>query len=154
MQQIICDQCQRVIDQRSAGWTTVVTRKFDQAVDHDLCGPSCVRLFIDDEWPAKRPDFPAAHAKLSSLPVPPTNGQRITAAELAADEADKARAADALDDLVDTGALDADGAADDALEPFDPIALIGRKTRPAGLLSSLPGPDVARMIRDNRETGS
>lgn len=59
-----CDVCLRTINERSAGWTTVVTRRFDQAVSNDVCGPACHAKWLADEYPARRPSFDETRAML------------------------------------------------------------------------------------------
>lgn len=96
-----CDVCDRVIVERSAGWITITTRRTDTVRDFDVCSAGCGRLFWDDEFPHRRPDFRAAHLPLSNLPVTAGGAQRITASELAGGE--DTAAVDALERAVDTG---------------------------------------------------
>lgn len=62
-----CDVCRREINERSAGWTTIIVRRHDISVERDVCSSRCHRVFLNDEWPeTRRPDFEGTRAGLTA----------------------------------------------------------------------------------------
>lgn len=81
MKVIRCDQCKRDVETRSAGWTTITTRRLDTPLEVDLCSPGCHRLWLDEEHPARRPAFGATRALLREHADADDLDQRVDAGE-------------------------------------------------------------------------
>ena len=86
MRQVVCDQCLRIINPRSAGFTSITVRRTDTELVVDVCSPACHRAWVHFyEFAATHRLLAEEHAPVSQLPVPDGQATR-SADELAAQE--------------------------------------------------------------------
>lgn len=106
---VTCNECSRIIPNINiAPACKLVAGKENHEVgdlrDAELCSVSCLRDWLDHEYPVRRPDWAAAHA-------------RIGAADPLYDT-EKETAADALCDAIDAGLIGEPDPADEENGPL------------------------------------